>query len=138
MELHRSSYERRSPLRTAGRIGIALAAGGAFAALAWDPRPVSETSTGAGDKQNGPYTAERQSIVKEDGASPQFEAATTGRRGEDQWGLTEVKSRKEPRAVGDRPQRTADGVSGGLRSSKGETEEVNTPTTSVVHSRAPP
>lgn len=91
----------RSRLRSWGRLGLALAAGGAFAALAWDPSTASPSAGDADAWRRDGSTAERQDIVKEDGVSPQLDREPARFTPEDRrvlhdegrWGLREEETK---------------------------------------------
>jgi hypothetical protein len=88
-------------LRRWGRLGLALAAGGAFAALAWESPRATESAEHVVASRTCGITAERQDIVKEDGVSPQLDREsarlTPGDRpvlsDEGRWGLREEETR---------------------------------------------
>ncbi|MBN2563707.1 MAG: hypothetical protein JXQ75_22545 [Phycisphaerae bacterium] len=128
--------ERR--LRTIGRIGCAIAAGGAFAALAWEPPPASTPTVDAGVSKGQPGTAGRQSIVTEDGALPQLDAKSAGFVGEDQWGLAQTRPRQELWTThGLGADALAGTVAGGF-TPRCENEVIKTVTTAGVNPRGPP
>jgi hypothetical protein len=139
MRRHPDSESRRQLIRSIGRIGLALAAGGAYAALAWDPRPAANSPADAVENQTGFYSAERQGIVKEDDASPQFDAAITWSDRQNMLGLTQTGSRKEAWArVGDEVAGIPTLPTAGARAPPEQGEVIKTETTAVAYPRAPP
>ncbi len=139
MRPHPDSESRRQLFRSVGRIGLALAAGGAYAALAWDPRPAANSPADAVENQTGFYSAERQGIVKEDDASPQLDAAMTWSDRQNMFGLTQTGSRKEAWArVGDEAAGIPTMATAGARAPPDQREAVKTEMTAVAYPRAPP
>ncbi len=128
----------RQRLRVAGRVGLAFAAGGAFAVFAWEPRPQPGGAADSPRDYEDPYTAERRDTVTEDGASPRLHAPVDKAANPRQWGLVEHASKQGPRAAGDQgPACTAGTTLGGHAPTSIKVAE-KTVTTAVGNSRAPP
>jgi hypothetical protein len=117
MRVHPESPVRWRRLRSLGRIGLALTAGGAFVALSWEPQPAASKPSAEADAARQVYpTAERQGVVKEDAASPHLnndpaclhrpgyrvlcDRNQYGIREEDGWGLVWTGSRRTSRSAG--------------------------------------
>ena len=75
-------------LRFCGRLSFALAAGGAFAALSWNPTPPPEENNKNTPSSSHPSLTERSGVVTEDDALSHYTYPTQGIEGEDQWGLS--------------------------------------------------
>jgi hypothetical protein len=119
------------------RWGLALAAGGGFAALSWDSRPAGQPGDATG-LLNRDTTAEWPGVVKEDIAWPQLNAPDATRESENLSGITRVRPGVEPRTAlygwaGAAAETTAAG-----RFARRQSDELETVTTAVPHSRAPP
>ncbi len=79
-------------LRQIGRIGFALAAGGAFAALSWNPTPAQDQNNKNTPSSSHPNLAKRSGVVTEDDAPSRFTFPAYGIDGEDQWGLSRSRT----------------------------------------------
>jgi hypothetical protein len=139
MQRHPDSDSRRQLIRSIGRVGLALAAGGAYAALAWDPRPAANSPADAVENQTGFYSAERQGIVKEDDAAPHLDAALAWPERQNMFGLVQTASRKEVWAnhggnVAGGPTVTT----AGSLVPPDQSEAIKSETTVVAYPRAPP
>ncbi len=139
MKRHPDSDSRRQLIRSLGRVGLALAAGGAYAVLAWDPRPAANAPADALENQTGFYSAERQGIVKEDDAAPHLDAALPWPERQDMFGLVQTGSRKvvwspHDSNVPGSPTRTI----AGSHVPPDQREAIKTETTVVAYPRAPP
>lgn len=138
MRRHSYSGYRWRHLRSVGRIGFALTAGGAFAALAWESSPPSRITTDAEETQEGFCSAERQGIVTEDDALPRLEVGTAGLHEEDTWGSAFTRPRDRLWAArGGATGITTEAMLEGQTPS-GQTEEGAIATTAVPNPRGPP
>jgi len=125
-------------IRLLGRVGFALASGGAFAALSWDSRPTEGTPTDVKEKRGDLRTAERQSIVREDDALPQIRMGRAGLRGDAPWAIAQTRHRSDRWADRDGSVYiTDDQTTNGLVPS-GQTGKIKTMTTAVANPRGPP
>lgn len=137
MDRHLKSTTRRQRLGIVSRWGLALAAGGAFAALSWDSRPARQAGDATG-RPNRDTTAEWPGIVKEDVAWPQLNAPGATRESENLSGLARGHPGVLPRtALHGWAAPTAE-TTAERRFARRQSEELETVTTAVPHSRAPP
>jgi hypothetical protein len=147
MSAHAPFTTGRQRLRTIGRIGFALLAGGAFAALAWEPSPAPRPPDRDAAGTSNEATAARQGIVKEDGPSPHLDSdrakpyheSQWGLRSEDQWaGLAGERTRTQPWTAEDRGADATAGQHVGGQVPTNETTEAKTAANTGVNSRGPP
>lgn len=137
MAYRRHPELRWQRLRQIGRFGAALAAGGAFAALSWNPASDSQTDPNSREATDDSSTAVRASVVTEDDAWPQFNAAVPAIGGSDQWAVVRPQDRADlpPYANGPESVRS---TSTRMRSPTDVKEKLTTMMTAVPHSRGPP
>ena len=147
MSAHAPFTTGRQRLRTIGRIGFALLAGGAFAALAWEPSPAPGSPGRDAAYAADEATAARQGIVKEDGPSPHLDPdrakpdheSQWGLRSEDQWGgLAGERTRTQPWTAEDCGADATAGQHVGGQVPTNETTEAKTTANTGVNSRGPP
>jgi hypothetical protein len=125
-------------MRLLGRLGAAVAAGGAFAALSWNPPPKPEEATEGVAVPQDSRAAERQSAVTEDDALPQLNAGGTADHRDAQSGLSQAQARPQAAPVdGPRSDITTGGSFDVFRPTDGN-DSITTRTTAVPHSRSPP
>ncbi len=137
MDRHLESATRGQRLGIVTRWGLALAAGAAFAALSWDSRPAGQLGDATGHP-NRDTTAAWPGVVKEDVAWPQLNAPGATRESESLSGLARGRPGVLPRTAlhgwaGSMAETTAR-----RRFARRQSEELETVTTAVPHSRAPP
>ena len=154
MRMHPASPVTWPRLRSVGRFGLALAAGGAFAAFAWDPSSASKSAGNADASRAEDHTAGRQDTVKEDGVSPQLDLDPAwyrtedqrvlqdegrwGLREEDRWGLIQGGARKTPWTADRCGADTTARAKVGDATSTTAHEESYAQSTTGVYPRAPP
>lgn len=128
----------RQRLRIVGRMCLALVAGGAFAALSWDPAPAPEDTVKPGKEPEDLFTAEWRSIVTEDDASPHLAYPSAAPLKEDHQALSQARTKVTPWL--DRNEKAAGASEATSREDvpSDQTEEVITITTAVQNPRAPP
>ena len=155
MRAHLDSQANRPLLRCVGRVAFALAAGGAFAALSWNPNAAAPSADAKADSQEPlSETAVRLDIVTEDGVplhltdrpawlrheEQRFLVAEgqSGLREEDGWGLVQSGSRMMPWTVGIRGTASTAGSSVGAATPTISNREAKLVATTGVNSRGPP
>lgn len=137
MAYRRHPELRRQRLRQIGRFGAALAAGGAFAALSWNPSSNNKTDPKSRETTDDSSTAVRASVVTEDDAWPQFNAAVPTIGGCDQWAVVRPQDRASLTPYANGPE-SVGATSTRMRSPTDVKERITTMMTAVPHSRGPP
>lgn len=146
MSAHAPSPTGPPRLRTIGRIGFALLAGGAFVALAGEPSPTPSFPNRDAAGASTEATAARQGIVKEDDPSPHLDPDRAGShhenqwglRSEDRWGLAGEQMRTPPWTAENRGADATAGRHVGGQVPTNETTEAKTTAATGVNSRGPP
>lgn len=138
MTSHRHPDAGWQRLRWYGRLSAALAAGGAFAALSWESGESSRQAAGSADVQQGSQTAERQSVVKEDDASPQVSSRAVAADEYDSRGPAHLEPRPQIEPVNGLRLNVGTGAAAKVGVSTNQVGPATAATTAVPHSRGPP
>jgi hypothetical protein len=125
-------------MRLLGRLGVAVAAGGAFAALSWNSPPKPEEEIEGIAVQQDSRAAERQSAVTEDDALPQLKAHGAADHRDAQSGLSQAQARPQAEPVDGLRSDITTGGSFKVFEPTDEKEIITTKTGAVPHSRSPP
>jgi hypothetical protein len=124
--------------KTLGRYGLAIAAGGAFAALSWNPPESRPDAENTGEQPPALDTAERRNAVTEDSAPPQLSNNPAESQQEDQWALSRTRHGSSQRGDGqaEADSTPQDHPQGAVHSN--QCERITTMDHAVPHTRGPP
>ncbi|HVP13266.1 MAG TPA: hypothetical protein VMV94_18985 [Phycisphaerae bacterium] len=138
MTSHQHPDIRWQRAKVLARLGAAVAAGGAFAALSWNSAPPPDETADESAIQRTLQAAERQSVVTEDDALPQLEARDAVLHGDASWGRVPALTGSQAAPVDALRSNVATGIPAMELRLTDQTERNPAMTTAVPHSRSPP